>query len=36
MNKDYVSFEQAKALKTLGYDVPCDHYYLTDYPEDGV
>lgn len=29
-NKDYVSFEQAKALKELGYDKPCRYFYGSD------
>ena len=28
-NKDYVTFEQAKALKELGYDEPCRAFYWT-------
>lgn len=27
MNEDYVSYELAVALKTAGFDEPCDHYY---------
>lgn len=31
MNKDYVSYELAKKLKSAGFDEPCDYCYITQY-----
>lgn len=33
-NKDYVSYEQARKLKELGFDWKCDHYYTNGYIND--
>ncbi|MCH5234747.1 MAG: hypothetical protein J1E16_05585 [Muribaculaceae bacterium] len=32
--EDYVSFEQAKALKELGFDIPTRYYYWIMFPEE--
>lgn len=29
-NNDYVTYQQAKALKEAGFNEPCDHYYSCD------
>lgn len=31
--EDFVTFEQAKALKELGFDWKCNHYYFMDWGE---
>lgn len=32
---DYVTYQQAKALKTAGFNWPCDHYYAKGDAPDG-
>lgn len=35
MNEDYCSYELSRALKTAGFDEPCDHYYTPEIWHEG-
>jgi hypothetical protein len=36
MNKEFINYEQALALKELGFDEPCFGYYQQEWHDDGM